>query len=314
MRTRLWLGPVGLALCAALVGCGQDSSVTSTVQSPSPTLAEVIHPLDEIPGLGVSSDAALRDETLALYEAWRRDTLVAECLSKSGVSWTPEALFPVEELPEIALSLNQSPIANDDPWPEELNFEMRKALGPKEREVYADAMYGETAKDIADWQESGGSVPDGRDPETFAIGGCSHVGWKQMPGVWQIKDRLGDQISALRAGARETDSFLAGQAKYSVCARDLGYPNINSPADFDKLILAGDNSNSLAEAIAACSGLWAKANEAGLAEIQAHFRVANAAFIEPWIAYYAKFWDELRSDKTFLVFLSEQAGRAQRSH
>ena len=307
------LAITGILSCTTLFACGSQQTSSQAIDVHSAESASTM-PLDDIPGLGISEQAALRDDTIAYFEAWERDALVSECLAKSHIEWKPEALFPREELRSIADLLGVEPVRDDSSWPEIANRKMRDSLGEADRERYAQAMYGETAEDVAYWESHEGAAPPGMDQETFATGGCNRVGWKEIPGVWQFKSRFAHDLETLRQEARTTEAFLKGQAEYESCVAEYGYEGATSPGDVERQARSQDGlDDKSGEALSACSGLWSDANKAGLAAAQDSFRQQHRDAIQEQTAEYEAVWEQLQSSAPFKEYLAAAAGRSQQA-
>lgn len=314
------LGLLSLCSCAT-VDTGAADSTTVDEPSESSTLSPGTQPstkpLDDIPGLGVSESAALRDDMIAYYEAWQRDMLVAHCMAQAGQTWLPEVLYPPEVVVEIAQSLGVEPAADfEAKGPDEVNRESLLRLEGESLEDYWQALYAESAADIAYWQSHDGAAPPDADPDTFATDGCSEVGWNAIPGIWDFKSELADGLEDLRTRARTTEAFLEGQSRYKECIAAFGFDDVESPGELDKFVLAheGEQDESLednyAEAGTECSRTWADAVDAGMREAQDEFRSENADAIAQQQAHYESLANELREDQEFLEFVSEACARA----
>jgi hypothetical protein len=58
--------------------------------------------LDEYAGFGQSVEATQRDETIAYWEAFRREQLVGACMAEAGFDYAPAVAFPTGDMLEIA--------------------------------------------------------------------------------------------------------------------------------------------------------------------------------------------------------------------
>lgn len=186
--------------------------------------------MDDVPGFGRSPQAALRDDTIAYYEAWQRDSVVATCMANHGFEWRVEALYPRKGLRAIAEYLSVVPgKGRDKIAPANWNRNHESSMAAERRNGYLLALYGESAEDIDLWRESEGGVPDGRDPNTFAKRGCSEKGWQKIPGVWALRDELSDELPNPREYAdwsafreRHRTEITAHQRHYREVLTSLG--------------------------------------------------------------------------------------------
>jgi hypothetical protein len=158
--------------------------------------------LDEYTGFGQSAEAVQRDETIAYWEAFEREQLIAECMADAGFDYTPAVAFPTGDMLEVAEGLGvaaeRSSSASSEPAsPATRNRDDERALPDDERERYNQTLLGESAADV-DEADRTGIVPEGRRADEFATGGCSGQARAAVPSIWDARRDLAPELDALR--------------------------------------------------------------------------------------------------------------------
>lgn len=164
--------------------------------------------LDGYAGFGESPEAVQRDETIAYWEAFRREQLIRECMAGAGFAYMPAVAFPAGDMREVAeglgiegrSSLALAPLASPAAW----NRDYEASLPDAERERYNQALLGESAADVAEADRTG-EVPEGRTADDFANGGCHGEAREAIPGIWKVPQALAPEVDALRASAAPGD-------------------------------------------------------------------------------------------------------------
>ena len=162
--------------------------------------------LEGYAGFGRSPDAVQRDETIAYWEAFRREQLVRECMADAGFDYVPAVAFPTGDMLEVAgsLGVEGSPTVGLSPLssPVSRNRDYEQALPAEERERYNQTLLGESAADVAE-ADSTGVVPDRRRAEEFATGGCYGRAREAVPGIWEAPRALAAEMDAMRRGSAD---------------------------------------------------------------------------------------------------------------
>jgi hypothetical protein len=174
----------------------------------APTLSTTS--LDQYPGFGQSTEAVLRDETIAYWEAFQREHLIRECMGQAGFDYAPAVAFPTGDLREVAEGLGvqdrvspfELPGASS---PAALNRDYERGLSDRERERYNQTLLGETAAEVAETDRTG-VVPEGRRAEEFATGGCFGRAQEAVPSVWDARRDLATELDALRRANTGSDA------------------------------------------------------------------------------------------------------------
>jgi hypothetical protein len=101
-------------------------------------------PLDDVPGLGLSRDAVLRDEAISYWEAWKRDVAVQDCMRGQDFDWEPEVAYPSEAVLDVAgfLAVTPSPGAGGAEAAVARNGRRVSELTAEERDRYFQALVG----------------------------------------------------------------------------------------------------------------------------------------------------------------------------
>jgi hypothetical protein len=166
--------------------------------------------LDQYTGFGQSPDAALRDETIAYWEAFEREQLVRECMARAGFDYAPAVAFPTGDMLEVAENLGiqdqgSSPDLPGLSSPTNWNRGYERGLSVDERERYNQTLLGETAAEVAETDRTG-VVPEGRRAEEFATGGCFGRAQEAVPSVWDARRDLATELDALRRANTGSDA------------------------------------------------------------------------------------------------------------
>lgn len=288
------------AIGVALIVVGLGSAATTAK-------AEETFPLDRYPGFGRSPAAALRDNTIAAWEAFRRERLTASCMARSGFDYLPVVAFPSQPLGEVARGLGVRPGAAVSQPPAERNAAYVAVLSADARERYYQALYAESASDIAATRRSG-RVPAGRGAE-FATGGCTGEANAAVPSIWTLKYELSVELDALgRDVARSAQIGGTGDA-YAECARRVGQIDARGPADLDALAA---NDPSAAGAIASvskeCAQIWSSGRRVAESAALQSFERRNAAALSAARQRYENVATTIANDQDFLEYLAAYAG------
>lgn len=199
--------------------------------------------LDAYPGFGRTPGAMLRDDTIAYWEAYRRELVVADCMADAGFSYTPAVAYPTDAVRRIADDLPTPDVgaaARSETSPDEQNRAYDQALSPGDRDRYFRTLYGESAAAI-DAAARTGEAPDGRAAD-FATGGCLGTAHDTIPSVWDARRAVAPSLtttrnaSAQRAGAA-ADELVQDQASL-LAAVDARYRGVTERISHDTDFLA----------------------------------------------------------------------------
>lgn len=270
------------------------------------------HPLDPYPGFGRSPQAALRDDTIAFWEAFERERLVALCMKEARFDYWPAVAFPAETLPAIARSLGIRPtvlVPILDLSPAERNRAQRTALSPRELDRYYQALVGESARDVAESNRSQGP-PAGRG-EDFATAGCAGSAAGAVPSVWDLGRQLHDELEALRADIKDSAELAETGEQFERCVQNASGLEATTPEKLEA-ILAGDSAQAAAVDLAMerCMLTWAEGYRRGEAAAAERFIETHSESLSDVKVRYEAILAKLRADPEFLKYLREESLRA----
>nr|MBX2880165.1 hypothetical protein [Granulosicoccus sp.] len=210
MKTRHSTKTVLIALlCIGVAsGCSESQQLETAELDDVHTNSISSDSSDDVPGFGISAENAMRDDTIALFEAYQREAIVNACMKEAGLDYEIEVAFPIGVAIKIASTMEL-------PDPHGLsqlgtlvgagdrNRQRASVLSVTEQERYFQNLYGESAADMA-LVESTGELPEGR--ADFARGGCYGKSWEAIPGVYAMKRNLTSQINIARKKQLEEKS------------------------------------------------------------------------------------------------------------
>lgn len=310
VRSRYFLAA---AACAALTCVALLTSGTATGGSLAQVDAVDRYPFDTVPGLGVSADAVVRDDQIAIWESWRRDTYVADCMREQGFRWEPQVLYPQADLVRAAAALGVQPDANSElpTNPAADNRAQAAALGQGGRDAYSRALVGESADDIAYVDAHEGSLPPGA-TERFASGGCKGDAYDAVGSVWHIKRDLAGPLAELRRDGRSTASFQQYASQYAACAVQYGVPEVSTPMDVDRVAETNPQRlPALGSVSRECSQYWSAADRAGMSALWGRFLSEHGTVIKAQQRTYENAIDTLAADRDFRTFLSGRMSKGE---
>lgn len=307
---------IGFCLLGVLIGNAVlVQAVPPLLGNSAPAQTEVVAswPLDDIPGLGVSETATQRDERISYWEAYRRDELTAQCMRRAGFVWYPQALYPEAVVVEIANAMDvQLPVVDVVPQKPPLvrNRQIEASLDPSQRDRYFQVLFGESAADVQYVRESGGSLPPNYEGDGgFATSGCVGDAEDLVGSIWDLKQRLAEELARFRSDARRSAAFLDAVDEYTACFADKGYPEIVHPQQVEALLEEPGQFAKVAEAEATCSSLWFEADRAGMEASSSNFREQYGQILTAQVDRYSQALERIRNDAGFLAFLARENAR-----
>lgn len=272
--------------------------------------AQASFPLDRYPGFGRSPEAAVRDDTIAYWEAFQREWMIGSCMSASGFQYSPAVAFPTEPMLAVAKGLG---VESSDPAPvspTEQNRAYEASLSQPDRERFNRVLFGESAADIAEANETG-RVPAGRG-EDFATGGCFGEASDAIPSVWDLRRQVIDELVAMNREVADSAELREAGVEYGKCALQVGGVTARGPADVDT-IAAGGGSQAAAVATIVqkeCNAIWANGRRQAEVAVAERFVQRNAAALATLESRYRDAISTIRGDGEFLRYLSEQVALA----
>jgi len=267
---------------------------------------------DKYPGFGRSPEAALRDDTIAYWEAFRREQLVASCMHDAGFVYAPAVAFPTEALVAVAAGLGvvASPAPPSTLMPPSLRNQLYEAaLSPDDRNGFNRALFAETATDIAEANRSG-AVPVGRG-EDFASGGCVGVATSTVPSIWDLRRALADDFVGLHRDVASSPELDQTRAEFARCARGAGGIAADDPNRVEDQVANGWlDPVAAAGVLQQCGETWAVGYRRAEAAAVEMFVERNSAALNAAEERYRGAIDTIRSDTAFLAYLSEEVALA----
>lgn len=282
--------------------------ISGVATSGAPAFADSPFPLDKYPGFGRSADAGLRDDTIAYWEAFQREQLIADCVAVAGFAYAPDVAFPTEAVVAIAegqgvassaagLLADASPSARNDAYVE--------ALSATERDRYFQTLFAERAGDIMMAEETG-RIPDGRGDD-FASGGCFGKAQAAIPGIWNLPRRLSDELEVMRASIDDSAELRGAQRQYAACTRGSANLDADHPAALEAVVAGGGpQAVAAGAALAGCADIWSFGYRRAAEVAAQNFATAHAGELAAIEAQYAGVMDTIREDAAFRAYLSER--------
>jgi hypothetical protein len=262
--------------------------------------------LDGYEGFGRSPEAVLRDDTIAYWEAFRRQVDVAACMSDAGFEHAPAVAFPADRVGDIAAGLGVEPRRSASGSPDSRNRAYEQRLSPNERERYFQTLLGESAADVAEAERTG-EIPPGRGPD-FATGGCQGAAQTANPNVWDRQRPLRQQLDQDIAASPE---LAAAKSQYRQCAQAEGGIVASDPGDARQVAQA-DTAKAAAvkEVLANCEAGWATGYDRAATSTADRFADLHTKELAAIGRHYDTALTDLRRDAEFLTYLGEHAALA----
>jgi hypothetical protein len=271
--------------------------------------------LDQYFGFGQSPDAALRDETIAYWEAFEREQVVRECMARAGFDYAPAVAFPTTDMVEIAenLGIPDQGSAPDLPGlasPTSWNRGYERGLSVSERERYSQTLLGESVGDLAEADRTG-IVPDGRRAEEFATRGCVGQARAAIPSIWDARHALSDELDAIRPEIAGSAEMREAAAAYAECAQDAGGVTATGPSDLEELIARGGaRADAAATAYEDCASGWAAGYERAAMGAVDRFVARHVDQLDAAARRYDDVMDRIAQDQDLAAYLAAQVAGA----
>jgi len=290
-----------LGVCLIVAG---TVSVGATTLS-SEAQAQNTFPLDKYPGFGRSPDAVLRDDTIAYWEAYGRERLISSCMGESGFEYVPAVAYPEEAMLAVAEGLGvavSSDPSLESPFDRNRTYEVE--LTPEEREGFNQALFGESAADVAEVNRTG-LLPVGR--MDFATGGCVGRVKAGALSVWDLRRELDDELVVMQRSIAESPELAATRAAFRECAQRVAGIAADDPADVDAFVGGGGSEPQAATVLSECERVWAVGyRQSQLTAAAGLVKEHAVAFSELEARYSHDIMATVRNDDEFLAYLSDQ--------
>lgn len=236
------------------------ATITTVSDAGRPAVADPLLLLDDVPGFGVTDDAVLRDDLIALWESHERAQLRADCMQQAGFDVQPQVTYPSQPAMTVAANAEtlgvQLPPATawQGPDPlfgaEEHNADLLDSFDDAQLDAYFRAWNGENLETVRTVDEAHAhhdeAVLEGIDMENYATGGCARVASDAVPSIWDAKREIGPDVLLLRTGGRDTETFAAYQQAFEQCMDDATGTAYASPGDAERFTqTTGDDGEAL---------------------------------------------------------------------
>ena len=232
------------------------------------TTAPAVLDLDNVPGFGVSDSAAMRDDTIAMYEGWQRDVMEQRCMNAAG---------------------HRSRVRLD--WPLSMLREAASYLGI---EIDSAATVQMTAYER---DTSRRSRVQGR---------CYHRAWRRLPGIWELERALSNKLlKAQTTQARATATFARSRGPFDECVMDLvGHP-VHGIAQLEELPVEDPSEEATLDR---CYEAWNAAEAPARAETTALFVARHEERLTAQMRRYEGIVETITNDKAFIRLLQRALG------
>lgn len=293
--TWAYLLVVGLAAGAIAMG-NQASAVPPAA-----------YPLDKYPGFGSTEDSALRDDTIALWEAFQREKIVQACTREAGFEYHPDAVFPGTALLAVADGLGVSYARDRQPESDTLapaaqNRAAVDSMTPANKDRYYRTLLGESAADM-EFADREGLLPPGRSGG-FATGGCVGKADFSIPGVWDTPRKLESKIQDMQKAI--TGSPRVRQ-KYGECTKGIVGVAANTPGDIEDLAMVAGPGSAAHRALEECASTWSKEYASVGRAAAEKLKTTHRSSLEKQLLHYEGVMLRIGGDAEFKAYLQARA-------
>lgn len=272
-------------------------------------------PLDRYPGFGRFASAAQRDNTIAYWEAFKRERIVATCMRGHAFDYAPSVAFPSHAIVAVAAELGVAPQAKFTPAtpPIAHNRAVRASLSPSERNRYDLAYVGESTADITEADRSG-RTPTGRGAD-FATRGCVGVGNDRVPSVWDTRRQLAPAYDAMRRALSDTPEFAETRDSFGECVRREAGILVKGPGELEAIISKSETVDASAArtALRACMPIWNDGYTKAEIVASERFIDEHASVLAAAERRYREVDDRIREDRALHDYLAAELRFVQAS-
>lgn len=302
-RLRL-ASPAGACLFIAVLLAGLSDGGAARAQE---------FPLDRYPGFGRLPAAALRDNTIAYWEAFRREQLITRCMRSGGFEYSPVVGFPPHAMALVAegLGVRASEVSSLIE-PAERNRIYKESLSMEELDRYSRTHVGESAAEVSEADRSG-MTPAGRGQD-FATGGCFGQAAAAVPSVWETRRELSGAYDAMRRGVADSPGFAAARRKFTGCAERGAGILAAGPGDLEGIVARGGPEAAVATAaLRECMSVWDEGYRHAEIESSEVFIEQNLAILAASERRYRGVMARIKEDEALRTYLGEEVGFANRA-
>lgn len=251
--------------------------------SPGRTVADASRreaSLGAIPGFGKNADAMRRDDTIALWEAYRREVLIIDCMRDAELDYAPTELATRGQRRQSAIHLGlPEPSAAAQTVPE----------SRPDSDAYWMTLAGITAQEAS----------EGRGDE---VGGCIGTAWDALPGLWELKRTLSEAQADMFERVQEHPALELARAEFLTCTDQLGMAGLAGPEDVDELVASGGSVEQAMTALDTCMPAYERRQAVAVAAAELSFVATHPALEKQRVAY-ADADLQMRADSGFVEFV-----------
>lgn len=292
--------------CALLfVLCATLASIISTTSSPSEA-AEF--PLDQYPGFGRSPEASLRDDTIAYWEAFRRELDIETCMSSNGFAYWPAVAFPSNATAAVAgnLEINMQDLPAKLEPAAELNRKFKETLSADRIESYTQALVGESAVDLAEADRT--QMPPAGRGDDFATRGCVGKAQDRLPSVWDLRRQLSNSYDQMRRSVSESKEFIQAKRDFSICVKQSSGLSASDPGVLEEIVGGGGaNTAAATAALDGCMTTWDEGYRRAEIPATKRFVEDHLDQLEAAKTKYRGTMTKIRQDRALKSYLGEVA-------
>lgn len=266
--------------------------------------------LGEYPGFGITESQVVRDDTIALWEAWQRDLTTSQCMAESGFEWTPEVLYPWDAVAAVAVHLGVVDLEQIDPESPPLedvalreNMETRAGLARGDLDAYYRGLVGESLADVEYMEHNGGAIPESRQESDFMQGGCAGASLEAVGSVWDAKRALAAERLELVKQTMGAETVQRELATLSECAAELG-ATVMTLEDLDRI--AADDSRLALEVEENCLQSFDSVYASARTEHRNAFADSHREELTALTERSAQRYQVALEDEAFAEFLSDR--------
>ena len=161
----------------------------------------IVSDLSAVPGFGLDAQSMVRDDSIALWEAYQRELIVQDCMAASQLDYTVDVAFPAASVLMVAATYDLPDEHRHDLTlagnAESENATKFASMDSTTANRYTSALYGESLADFESVNQTG-NLPPGR--SKFAEGGCVGKGQSELPGLYQLRRELAGDFQNARRG------------------------------------------------------------------------------------------------------------------
>lgn len=269
--------------------------------------------LSTIPGFGATPSDAYRDHTIALWEAYRRERLVSQCMATQGFAYEPDVAFPSGTAISIADQFSNQRWLVDTPSAESNRATPRTAtadsLTRAARDRYDSALWGQSTEQLSYFDRTG-AVPE-TPADDFLQHGCYADAYSEIPGIWTLRRKvLPILVDSIRSETDDPSSEL--RRRMSGCLSEAGA----SSTTMDELEreLSTEDDALQAERLERCVRVWkdgiSSVERAAQADVQSRFGTEFSSQSNQ----YADAERSIRADAAFVTYLLQTTDAAKAAH